>query len=229
MTGRVRTASPALLVLICLTGFVVPAPSASAAVPGAPSRTPAATASPLFSATATATSSAPVLGKTHPNARSAVTDAMGAPGTGLHWLLTPGRSILVVEVVVTTSARWPLRAASRQWATPHLRLEVVSSCQPAAPRVVVHEHSCGHTGWVGLTTATADQMSTFHSPVLVQLNDSYGLTGSQYQAVACHELGHALGLDHTSRSTSCLQPVPRSPRPDRTDRTQLERMYAPSR
>jgi len=44
-------------------------------------------------------------------------------------------------------------------------------------------------------------------------------------AIACHELGHALGLGHTSRHTSCLTPTIHSTTPDDEDRRNLAVKY----
>ncbi|MEU8221821.1 matrixin family metalloprotease [Kribbella sp. NPDC048915] len=41
-------------------------------------------------------------------------------------------------------------------------------------------------------------------PVTVKLNDHYKLTANQRRTVACHELGHALSLDHATSTSSCM-------------------------
>ena len=157
-------------------------------------------------------------------ARTAAT----ADGTELSWLLLPSQRTLVVDVVDKTGDAWPVQAASSGWATAHVRYAYVSSCRAGVPCVVVREGSYGRTGWNGLTTAVAGQMFTFTSPVQIQLNDSYGLSASEHRAVTCHELGHALGLDHDNRASSCLQPVAQAARPDSLDRARLEQLYTPT-
>jgi hypothetical protein len=47
----------------------------------------------------------------------------------------------------------------------------------------------------------------------------------QLVAIACHELGHALGLDHDSRASSCLTPTIGSTTPDDQDRHDLRVRY----
>jgi len=93
------------------------------------------------------------------------------------------------------------------------------------PCVEVHEGAYGPSGWSGLTTATSGQMQTFTGSVQIQLNDSYRMSAAERRAVTCHELGHALGLDHDPRTDSCLQSIPHALHPDATDLEGLEARY----
>ena len=186
-----------------------------------------ASAAPSFSPRA----AAPVGVHVAPSRTAAAAEGTGAAaaeGTGLSWLMLPSQRTLVVDVVDKTGDAWPVQAASSGWATAHVRYAYVSSCRAGVPCVVVREGSYGRTGWNGMTTAVAGQMFTFTSPVQIQLNDSYGLSASEHRAVTCHELGHALGLDHDNRASSCLQPVAQAAGPDSLDRAQLEQLYAPT-
>jgi hypothetical protein len=47
-------------------------------------------------------------------------------------------------------------------------------------------------------------------------------------AIACHELGHALGLDHRSERSSCLTATIHASDPDEHDRAELRRLHAHS-
>ena len=151
--------------------------------------------------------------------------ASGPDGTGLHWLMRPGQHTLVVDVVDSTGWSWPVRAASGDWTTPHVRYSYAPSCRAGVPCVEVHEGAYGPTGWSGLTTATSGQMQTFTGSVQIQLNDSYRMSAAERRAVTCHELGHALGLDHDPRTDSCLQSIPHALHPDATDLEGLEARY----
>lgn len=64
--------------------------------------------------------------------------------------------------------------------------------------------SYGNTGWIGNTTLSCPSPPIFSSPTDIRYNNYYG-SGYSYgrkQEVYAHELGHALGLKHTS-STGC--------------------------
>jgi len=131
----------------------------------------------------------------------------------------------VVDVVDRTGWSWPVRAASGDWRTPHVHYSYVQSCRAGVPCVVVREGAYGPTNSSGLTTATAGQMQTFTGSVQIQLNDSYRMGAAERRAVSCHELGHALGLDHDSRASSCLQSIPHALHPDAADLDSLETRY----
>ncbi len=68
-------------------------------------------------------------------------------------------------------------------------------------------------------------MQTFTGPVQIQLSDSYLMSPAEHRAVTCHELGHALGLDHDTRTSSCLQSVAHALHPDATDLDSLDGRY----
>jgi predicted Zn-dependent protease len=40
--------------------------------------------------------------------------------------------------------------------------------------------------------------------VMLEFNDYYSYTSSELQQMTCHEMGHAIGLDHNFYKTSCL-------------------------
>jgi len=167
----------------------------------------ALTATMPAAAATSAPSAAPAAGRSVLPARAVPLRTAAVGGTGLHWLMRPGQRELVVDVVDRTGWAWPVRAASREWATPHVRFRY------------------GLTDWSGVTHATPGQMQTFTGTVQVQLNDSYRMSAGEHRAVACHELGHALGLDHDSRTSSCLQSQPHATAPDGLDRARLETVY----
>ncbi|GIH05056.1 hypothetical protein Rhe02_31230 [Rhizocola hellebori] len=83
------------------------------------------------------------------------------------------------------------------------------SCPSSAHCVDVYDGDFGATGWVGGTYYTFSGLSI--TAAVVDLNDHQG-TGyiptndaKWHRETTCHELGHALGLDHNLFETSCLR------------------------
>jgi hypothetical protein len=145
---------------------------------------------------------------------------------GMSWPAAAAGSRRSVEFVDHTGWSWPVHAAARNWSGgSDVGYVPVSQCTPGAPCVQVHEGYYGATGWNGETLASPGLMNTFASPVTVQLNDSYAGTYSQHLGTACHELGHALGLDHASRQSSCMAASGGASTPDGSDLGDLELLY----
>lgn len=77
--------------------------------------------------------------------------------------------------------------------------------QSACPRhcVPVRRGNYGATAWVGRTTYSYwPSTNEFASGTMeIRLNDYYA---PWKRNLACHEIGHALGLGHNSAQSSCL-------------------------
>ncbi len=98
---------------------------------------------------------------------------------------------------------------------------------PGGGRHCVHVYSGNYgTAWYGLTEASTSGGYFVDGSVTVKLNDQ--VTPNTYAArrsVACHEMGHALGLDHNGSTNSCLS-VPEFPQhPSSDDFAVLNQLY----
>jgi len=85
-------------------------------------------------------------------------------------------------------------------------LNMVATGSPAGAEIQYVHGYYGDTGWYGVTTCQAWN-GVYCGYALVQLNRSYGpYTNAQKRHLACHETGHAVGLNHSPFSASCLGP-----------------------
>lgn len=101
--------------------------------------------------------------------------------------------------------------------------------QAGARCVDVWNGNYGNNGWNGITYFSYVAGTTYRfaeNGVSITLNDYYVTNfpnDNKPRSVACHELGHALGLDHNTSQTSCLGPggANRSLTPNPNDYSQL--------
>jgi hypothetical protein len=141
----------------------------------------------------------------------------------------------VVYVYDTTSAikqadgspRWPVRAAAERWAkgNPVDFHYTTKGCPKGSQCVVVKQAELASPA-VG-TTATSISGVNITSATII-LDTTFGRTNSaaHRQNVVCHELGHSLGLQHRTGTSSCLTPYVTNTRyPDSTDIKNLTVMY----
>jgi hypothetical protein len=108
-----------------------------------------------------------------------------------------------------TGSAWPVLAAASVWnqATALDALYHWQSC-PGANCAYVSDYNYGDTGWVGSTHVTTT--GVIINVAGISLNDhrgpGYMPAGDTHwhRETACHEEGHALGLDHNLFLSSCL-------------------------
>lgn len=135
-------------------------------------------------------------------------------GWGVRWAAPS-----LVKIGDCTEPRWrtSMRAAIADW--------------NRAPNLTVRRAPCGsgrfsvHSGYYGQNWAgwaDVDSLNGYRTGATVYLDTRY----SRRPGVACHELGHALGLGHGDSPRSCLSTrIPRSAHPDDHDLQQLGRQY----
>jgi hypothetical protein len=147
---------------------------------------------------------------------------------GWHW--RRGSNPFDVRVINGTTSGWfdSVNGAARRWSNKSTVLDMDtedggSGCGAVVGAVkVCNGYFSG--SWAGLTTVTL--IGKHIQSAVVQLDNS-ALSASR--AVACHELGHSIGLAHRTQSetTSCMTPSISSAqtRPDSHDLRMLKRIY----
>jgi len=110
------------------------------------------------------------------------------------------------------------------------------SCNPSKGKIEVCNWNYGtQDNWLGLTRLFFDNAGKHVESATVQMNDSFfNQNGGRYnndnarRHTICHEMGHAIGLDHVETS-SCLNhsqsAVQNNVKPNNKDYRQLERIY----
>jgi hypothetical protein len=108
----------------------------------------------------------------------------------------------VVYIEDHSSLVWPVHAAQYQWQWGTDVDVRYGGCRAGAGCVRVYDGYYGAT-WAGKTpmTYSGDRILSAR----IALNDSIRLDAHQHRQAACHELGHALGLEYHHRNyASCM-------------------------
>lgn len=107
-----------------------------------------------------------------------------------------------------TPSQWPVSASVSKW---HEAVGIDSywisggTACPSGGRHCVHVYSGNYGyGWRGRTLYSYDSYRYFiDGSVKVELNDYYS-NSYDNRGNTCHQLGHALGVDHNTSTTSCM-------------------------
>jgi hypothetical protein len=153
------------------------------------------------------------------------------PGNRLYWQCLNCHP--TVYMIDHTGPQWPVYQAAVVWdesTVMNVGYRWYTNGCPNSNCVDFWDADYGDTGWDGKTffsynTSTRRFISSgFH----VDLNDHYSLNATQLQATACHEMGHAIGMDHNVYTTSCLYwqiNTSVSNTPDSDDFSMLSQIY----
>jgi len=157
-----------------------------------------------------------------------------------HWARTT--SSFNLQVIDSNSTSWDdeLSRALSQWSqSSKLNMNVTgydssSTTRQQCPAVAGKVRSCnyayGNNGWLGLASINLDSRGHITRGTS-KMNDSYFMDQNQRRHVMCQELGHTIGLGHTSENGStqntCMDysTSPTSTAPNSHDYSQLASIY----
>jgi hypothetical protein len=158
-----------------------------------------------------------------------------------HWGRTQNPFVVTLGDNVSKTWETALQNAARNWSMSLMFDMVVTAgkttpaqCAINAGRVEVCNAKYGQTGWYGLTNITTN--GDVITGASVKLNDSYKQSNDYKTMIACHEIGHSLGLWHQDETfgnpniNTCLdftnQPTSNM-QPNSKDYWELEGIYTP--
>lgn len=135
----------------------------------------------------------------------------------------------VVYVENHASAKWQVRRAANNLSKgSSLTLRVVGQCPPDKPCVRVYDvHNIPGTT-IGRTSSWSSNGHTTRADVYLENSWAKKANRKQRRGLTCHELGHAVGLPHSSSGNTCMKQGAWRVRPahiSKKERRILDRWY----
>jgi hypothetical protein len=129
---------------------------------------------------------------------------LGRVGSALHLQET---KTICLELSRELSTDWPVHNAAANWNKNGLNLFTFDATVKCDGVVLVTESDTKQ--WWGSTE--------FYSRDLINVQFSTAAPRNRYPAIVCHELGHVLGLPHSSGDGSCMDHNQNNPEPTKED------------
>jgi hypothetical protein len=150
--------------------------------------------------------------------------AIGGPW---HLAALNGHSQATIWLVDRTDTTWPVTAAADEWnRSRFVTIGRRAEC-PHAGDYCPPVHQVNNNNFFGQTTYKLNNARTHISREGFEIRLSNATPLGARRSVACHEEGHALGLDHRKPSNSCMVDGAVFPaRPDDHDFNALQNIYS---
>ena len=157
---------------------------------------------------------------------TAVLCATAAPTLAGHWQWAwkrPNAYVTFNDNAVNAEFQYAVRHINAYYWSPYTDLHLARVTSYGEIRYV--DGYWGDTGWAGQAVCK-DWNGSRCGWVQVRFNKSYGPYSTwQKRHLACHETGHAVGLGHSGRTTSCMHTGWHTATPDGHDYEAINNHY----